>query len=107
MGWFVKKTTKNKGAENSTCPPIYIKQINITNSRDFLVLRQNLQEGNIMVCNITSLFASPNRNMEARQKSFHYLEQLKQFCIKTGGSISKLEDHVLLITPDQQIKIQS
>ena len=105
MGIFTRKKSKKEGLNTPNLPPIHIKQIIIENSRDFQVLRQNLQDGNIMVCNISPLFDLPPQHQNLRQKNYHMLQHLKQFCIEKGGSISKLEDHVLLITPNDTIKI--
>ena len=106
MGLFTRKKMDEEQGKSQSLPPIYIKQIHLANNRDFMILRQNLQQGNIMICNLNPLFTAAQRKGGNSRNNHSQLHQLKQFCITNGGSISKLEDHVLLITPNKDYKIQ-
>ena len=106
MGIFSKNQSNQPNNVSKISRLIHIKKINLAKSRDFLVLRQNLNQGNIMICNLNPLFRSSKLTSNENQNNYQQLQQIKRFCMQSGGSVSKIDDHLLLITPNKNIKIQ-
>ena len=106
MGIFNKNQPNQQNNLGKITRTIHIKKINLSKSRDFLILRQNLNQGNIMICNLNPLFRSSKLTSNENQNNYQQLQQIKRFCLQSGGSVSKIDNHLLLITPNKNIKIQ-
>jgi SepF-like predicted cell division protein (DUF552 family) len=44
---------------------------------------------------------------EDPQQIRNQLGWLKQYCVQTGGNVSKIKEHVFIVTPNNKYKIQS
>ena len=106
IGIFNKNQPNQQNNLGKITRTIHIKKINLSKSRDFLILRQNLNQGNIMICNLNPLFRSSKLTSNENQNNYQQLQQIKRFCLQSGGSVSKIDNHLLLITPNKNIKIQ-
>jgi len=105
MGLFTKKNTSPL-IQALQKQEIYIKRITINSARDFMLLKHNLLDGSIMVANLAPLVKIAGKNGD-RQELQSYLQQIKHYCLQNGGSVSKLKESVLIITPNRNIKINS
>lgn len=73
--------------------PIYIKSMDLKDSGGLQDARDELQRGNILVIDISSLLGQDP--MEVKQT----VEQLKLISQKVGGDIGKLTDSKIIATP--------
>lgn len=106
MGLFTRKKPNSFEDHPKLTQEIHIKQIKISNNKDFMVLRQNLLAGHIMICNLNPLFEITQQKSLNYQKNYQNLQLIKRYCIENGGSISKLQEHILIITPNHEVKIR-
>lgn len=105
MGLFTRKTKENNGSP-SPFESFYIKRITLNNSRDFILLQQNLLEGNLMIVNFKPLARIAHQNNSDVSILQEQLQRIKKYCLRTGGSVTKLKESVLLITPNNLFKIE-
>ncbi len=106
MGLFTRKPEKSELTAPNISNFCFIKQINLTSSRDMVILRNDLLEGNIMVVNLRIFFDDPQNQKELQLSLHTLLQQIKQYCLKTGGSVLKLKEHLLIITPNNQFILE-
>ncbi|WP_371801651.1 hypothetical protein [Candidatus Lokiarchaeum ossiferum] len=104
MGIFTKK--KQSGLSSRYNKEVHIKQITINSHRDFTVLRHNLLDGNIMICNLKPLVKIAKKD-RTNQDLHNSLQKIKHYCIQNGAMVSKLEESLLLITPNSDFMINS
>ncbi|MHA1583728.1 MAG: cell division protein SepF [Promethearchaeota archaeon] len=104
MGIFKKKEV-NLQNSNSLQHTRFIKQITIHSSHDFKILRQNLLNGDIVVCDLTPLREIARGQNSANNELQNSLQQIRRYCLQNGGSVAKLEENFLLITPNTNIRI--
>jgi len=113
MGMFSKKKKKlNSPYTNRLINSIYIKQIAIHSNSDFTILKHNLLDGHIMICDLSPLVriakglhgsgASGNKQILHNQ-----LQQIKKYCLQHGGNVTKLKESMLLITPNTNFKLHN
>ena len=111
MGLFTKKKTTSHLIQALQQQEIYIKQITINSARDFMLLKHNLLDGSIMVANLAPLVkiaqGKNGHGKDGRLELQNYLQKIKAYCLQNGGSVSKLKESVLIITPNRNIKINS
>lgn len=101
MGIFTKKKAKHSSYFTKE---VQIKQITINSNRDFTVLRQNLLAGNLMICNLQHLVKIAKADRK-NQELHNSLQQIKHYCIQNGAMVSKLEESLLLVTPNSDFMI--
>jgi SepF-like predicted cell division protein (DUF552 family) len=106
MGLFTKKNKESKAFSMINANGIVIKQITINSSRDFTVLRHNLLEGNIMVCNLKPLVKIA-REHNNNQELHSHLQQIKHYCLQNGGNVAKIKESLLLITPNNNYSLNA
>lgn len=106
MGLFTKKKSISPLIQALQKQEIYIKRITINSARDFMLLKHNLLDGSIMVANLAPLVKIAGKDGD-RQELQSYLQQIKHYCLQNCGSVSKLKESVLIITPNRNIKINS
>ena len=98
---------KNQNIHNIQSPKkIHIKQFSISSANDFLLLRRELIEGNIMVVNLKSLIQTATGIQQNREPLQKQLQLIKQYCTQHGGSASKIQDDLIVITPNSNIRFQ-
>jgi len=102
MGIFSRK--KNSMLNDNSQQEIHIKQITINSTRDCTVLRQKLLDGNVIICNLKPLIRSVKKDRTNRELH-NSLQRIKNFCLKYGGKVSKLEESFLLVTPNSNFSI--
>ncbi len=105
MGIFTKKKNESPNLGGNLNHDIHIKQITINSRRDFIVLRHHLLEGDIMVCNLRPLIKIVKNNNQSNELHNH-LQQIKHYCLQYGGMVSKLEESLLLVTPNSNIIVK-
>ncbi len=111
MGMFSKKKKKvNTPFTNRLTNSIYIKQIAIHSNSDFTILKHNLLDGHIMVCDLSPLVRiakglESSRAGGNKQILHNQLQQIKKYCLQHGGNVTKLKESILLITPNENFKL--
>jgi SepF-like predicted cell division protein (DUF552 family) len=78
----------------------YIKMINFNSLNDLEMIQRDLQEGNIMVLNTEKLLDS--RSILELKRA---IDKLRGSCQDLGGSIGRIGDQFLVITPNPYIRI--
>ena len=78
----------------------YIKMINFDSLKDLEMIQRDLQEGNIMVINTEKLLES--RSILELKRA---IDRLRGSCQDLGGSIGRIGDQFLVITPNPYIRI--
>jgi SepF-like predicted cell division protein (DUF552 family) len=108
MGMFSRKKKKvNTPFTSRLTNSIYIKQIAIHSNSDFTILKHNLLDGHIMVCDLSPLVRIA-KGLEGRgnkQILHNQLQQIKKYCLQHGGNVTKLKESILLITPNENFKL--
>ena len=113
MGMFSrKKKNVNSPFTNRITNSIYIKQIAIHSNSDFAILKHNLLDGHIMVCDLSPLVriakGLQGSGDEGNKQILHnQLQQIKKYCLQHGGNVTKLKESILLITPNINFKLQN
>lgn len=113
MGIFSRKKKKEYTHFTSRLiNSIYIKQIAIHSNSDFTILKNNLLDGHIMVCDLGPLIkiakglqSSGGERGGNKQILHNQLQQIKKYCLQHGGNVTKLEESILLITPNENFKL--
>jgi len=111
MGMFSKKKKKvNTPFTNRLTNSIYIKQIAIHSNSDFTILKHNLLDGHIIVCDLGPLVRiakglEGSGTRENKQILHNQLQQIKKYCLQHGGNVTKLKESILLITPNENFKL--
>ncbi len=67
-------------------------------------IKRELGRKRILIINAKSLFEANNTQIETVKKC---IEEIKTFLKENGGSIGRIGDDFLIITPNSQIKIAS
>jgi len=80
----------------------HISQIQLKTPTDFIILRQQLVDGNLMVIDTQELFHVTNQGQI--QLLF---ENFKDFCKQRGCLVTKLKESLFLVTPNNQFKIDN
>ena len=80
----------------------YIKMRDFRTVADVELIRKDLLDGNIMVLNAEHLLES-NSVLELKRA----IDQLRGSCKELGGSIGRIGDRLLIITPNPYIKINN
>ena len=104
MGLFTHKS-KPEPTPHDLAKELYIKQITLNSARDYPLLQHNLLDGNIMVVNFHPLAKSSVNESQEYSPLHVQLQKIKRYCLKNGGSVAKLKEGTLLITPNSQVKI--
>ncbi len=81
---------------------IFIKQIKIKSNRDFMLLRHELLNGNIMIVNLNNLVNLANGPTKDRRPLQKQLNLIKKYCLQHGGSISKLNRGKIIVAPNDK-----
>ncbi len=105
MGIFNRKSKEEETSSHQLAKELYIKQITLNSSRDYPLLQHNLLDGHIMVVNLQPLAKIANRESPGSTTLHVQLQKIKRYCLKNGGSVVKLQEGTLLITPNNQFKI--
>lgn len=105
MGLFTRKT-KETNSSYQLSKELFIKQITLNSSRDYPLLQHNLLDGNIMIVNLRPLGKSSIKDANGSSALQIQLQKIKRYCLKNGGSVAKLQEGTLLITPNNQYKIE-
>jgi len=112
MGMFSKKKKKVYTHFTSRLiNTIYIKQIAIHSNSDFTILKHNLLDGHIMVCDLKPLVKIAKGLQGSgggnKQILHNQLQQIKKYCLQHGGNVTKLKESILLITPNEKFKLSN
>ncbi|MHA1765909.1 MAG: hypothetical protein DRO88_06930 [Promethearchaeia archaeon] len=113
MGMFTRKKKKlDSPFTNRLTRSIYIKQIAIHSNSDFTILKHNLLDGHIMVCDLSPLVKiakglEGSRTGGNKEILHNQLQQIKKYCMQHGGNVTKLKDSILLITPNEIFKLRN
>lgn len=78
----------------------YIKMINFESLNDVEKIQRDLQDGNIMVVNTEKLLQT--RSILELKRA---IDKLRGSCQGLGGSIGRIGDQFLIITPNPYIRI--
>ncbi len=108
MGMFSrKKKNFNTPFTNRLTNSIYIKQIAIYSNSDFTILKHNLLDGHIIVCDLSPIvrIAKGLQGSGDKQILHNQLQLIKKYCLQHGGNVTKLKESILLITPNENFKL--
>ncbi|MHA1777222.1 MAG: hypothetical protein ACTSWC_10635 [Promethearchaeota archaeon] len=105
MGLFTRKTKETSEPQNGP-ESFYIKRITLNGARDFVLLQQNLLEGNLMIVNFRPLARTAHQSNSESSMLHDQLQRIKKYCLRTGGSVTKLKESLLLITPNNLFRIE-
>jgi len=106
-----KKKKLNTPFTNRLTNSIYIKQIAIHSNSDFTILKHNLLDGHIMVCDLSPIVRIA-KGLEGsgaggnKQVLHNQLQMIKKYCLQHGGNVTKLKESILLITPNENFKLK-
>ena len=78
----------------------------LNSPKDFPVLKHNLLEGNVLVVNLRPLIKIAKSKGGDTQALNQQLQNIKNYCLQYEGSVSKIHDSMLLITPNKQYVIE-
>jgi len=107
MGMFSKKKKKvNSPFTSRLTNSIYIKQIAIHSNSDFTILKHNLLDGHLMIVDLNPLVRIA-KGLEGGNKQIlkNQLQLIKKYCLQHGGNVTKLKDSILLVTPNENFKL--
>lgn len=95
--------------KKSQIPPlpnkVFIKQVAIKSMDDFSKFQASLQAGNIIVVDFEAVARQSEMKSNPHFSLQSQLAWLKQYCLKSGGSASKLREYVFLVTPNRSFHI--
>ncbi|MHA1820728.1 MAG: cell division protein SepF [Promethearchaeota archaeon] len=80
----------------------YIRTMDFSTLDDVKEIIENLKKGYIMILNAKPLLNQTTSSVLELKRS---IEQLRGFCNELGGSIGRLGEDMLIITPDSKIRI--
>ena len=84
---------------DAVSPPAerYVKKVDLAFERDITKVKDELNEGNILIVDLSALVKYP-------EKANKYLQHLKGYIEKTNGDMARLSESTVIITPSN-IKI--
>jgi len=107
FSWGKKKNKENEEdeAEDSLIPEldseIFVKQMVLNSARDFILLKQELMQGNLMVVNLQNLVKIAQGPTKDRRPLRSQLNLVKKYCMQYGGSIMKLKKGMIVVSPNE------
>lgn len=87
---------------NNSRSHIYISQRQLTDQRDLSQIENDLKNGQILFLK-TGQFFEQYQDEVIKLKSA--IDQLKKICISFGGSIGRIGSDLLVLTPNEKIKL--
>ena len=116
MGRYLKKNDMIVGSPQETMgfskefnfseAPIFqnflIQKFNFTSLDQVAVIKQHLMRRKILILNAKELFDNNQVPMETLKSTF---DELKVFLRQNGGSIGRLGEYYLILTPNSKIKM--
>ncbi len=80
----------------------YIKMGGFDSLKEVETIKNNLEEGNIMILDTEQLLQNNQTSILELKRA---IEQLRGYCKELGGSIGRIGDKFLIITPNPYIRI--
>ncbi|MHA1522335.1 MAG: hypothetical protein ACTSVZ_02540 [Promethearchaeota archaeon] len=89
-------------SDNSNSNPVYIKKIELQDEHDFKKISKNLNQNRILFVQTKLYFESHRDDIITLRKT---MNQLKQICLRNGGSMGRIGEDILVLTPNPQIRL--
>ncbi|MHA1728758.1 MAG: cell division protein SepF, partial [Promethearchaeota archaeon] len=80
----------------------YVKMIEFSSFDDVDTIKNDLENGNIMILNAQKLLKCKTTSVLELKRT---IDALKGHCGRLGGSIARLGDNMLILTPNAYIRI--
>lgn len=79
-----------------------IKKYNFSSIDQLMEIKQHLMRRKILIVNAQELFESKNIPVDVLKNTF---DELKAFLSQNGGSIGRLGEYYLILTPNSNVKM--
>jgi SepF-like predicted cell division protein (DUF552 family) len=89
-------------ADNRPPSPVYITKLDLRDERDLQQIARNLAQNRILFVQ-TKLYFEQHRDDLITLRNT--MNQLKHICQKKGGSLGRIGDDILVMTPSPQIRL--
>jgi SepF-like predicted cell division protein (DUF552 family) len=81
---------------------IYISQRDLSEEKELSQIETDLKGGKILLLNTEPFFELHQDNLVSLKNA---MDQLKIMCSRVKGSIGRIGDNLLIITPNERIKL--
>ncbi|WP_457557664.1 hypothetical protein [Candidatus Harpocratesius sp.] len=82
--------------------PVYIRKLDLQDQRDLKQISDNLAKNRILFVQTKKFFEHHQNDLITLKNT---MNQLKQICLHHGGSIGRVGDDILVLTPNPNIKL--
>ena len=82
----------------------YIKSCKVTQLADFELIKQDLESGHIIIVDMDEILCDQGVDVIDLKRS---VERLRGFCIERGGTIGRICENYLVITPNANFTINN
>ncbi|MCF2141546.1 MAG: cell division protein SepF [Candidatus Lokiarchaeota archaeon] len=82
--------------------PVYIRKLDLQDQRDLRQISENLAKNRILFVQTKKFFEQHQNDLITLKNT---MNQLKQICLRNGGSIGRVGDDILVLTPNPNIKL--
>ena len=87
---------------NNSRSHIYISQRQLTDQKDLPQIETELKNGQILFLKTSNFF---EQYQDEVIKLKQMIDQLKEMCLNIGGSIGRIGSDLLVLTPNEKIKL--
>ncbi|MHA1675112.1 MAG: hypothetical protein ACTSYI_15960 [Promethearchaeota archaeon] len=88
--------------DNRDSDLVYIKKIELRDEKDFKRINQNLAQNRILFIQTKLYFENHQEDLVTLRNT---MNQLKQICLRNGGSMGRVGEDILVLTPNPQIRL--
>ncbi|MHA1775310.1 MAG: hypothetical protein DRO88_05095 [Promethearchaeia archaeon] len=88
--------------EKQVNPPVYIRKLELQDQRDLKHISENLAKNRILFVQTRLFFEQHQHDLITLKNT---MNKLKQICMRHGGSVGRIGDDILVLTPNDQIKL--
>lgn len=96
---FNRFANLSKNPKSSTS---YIRMMDFNSLEDVDMIKEELNERNVMILNVNNLLNSNNNSILELKRA---IDQLRGYCRQLGGSIGRIGENLLIVTPNSDIRL--
>ncbi len=88
--------------DNRDSDLVFIKKIELRDEKDFKRIDRNLAQNRILFIQTKLYFENHQEDLVTLRNT---MNQLKQICLRNGGSMGRVGGDILVLTPNPQIRL--